>query len=186
MYCWLECNAATVETSMKISYRTKNSFQQFYSWVYIKKQKTQIHKDTHIPVSIATLFTVAKTWKQTEAPSTNEWIPPRAVSHGMQTCKDRERCSIQHITTLSTLHYVGCDTQLWGRGRIFGCSLTQKSCFEPQADAPSVLRPTISGCIWARSNGQDHIYLLMVLIPIVQPSSFLSQGGSFSFKHLKL
>ena len=35
---------------------------------------TMIQKDTCTPVFIAALFTIAKTWKQPECPSTDEWI----------------------------------------------------------------------------------------------------------------
>ena len=42
--------------------------------VYPEKTKTLIRKDTHTPMFITALFTVAKTWKQTECPSTDEWI----------------------------------------------------------------------------------------------------------------
>ena len=36
--------------------------------------KTLIQKDTCTPMFIAALFTIAKTWKQPECPSTEEWI----------------------------------------------------------------------------------------------------------------
>ena len=37
-------------------------------------EKTKIEKDTCIPFFIATLFTIARTWKQPRCPSTDEWI----------------------------------------------------------------------------------------------------------------
>ena len=40
----------------------------------IYPDKTFIQKDTCIPMFIATPFTIAKTWKQTQCPSTDEWI----------------------------------------------------------------------------------------------------------------
>ena len=40
----------------------------------IYPEKTIIQKDTCTPVFIATLFTIAKTWKQPKCPSTDEWI----------------------------------------------------------------------------------------------------------------
>ena len=40
----------------------------------IYPDKTIIQKDTCIPVFIAALFTIAKTWKQPKCPSTDEWI----------------------------------------------------------------------------------------------------------------
>ena len=36
--------------------------------------KILIQKDTYTPIFIAALFTIAKTWKQPECPSTAEWI----------------------------------------------------------------------------------------------------------------
>ena len=40
----------------------------------IYPEKTPIQKDTCTPVFIATLFTIAKTWKQPKFPSTDEQI----------------------------------------------------------------------------------------------------------------
>ena len=37
-------------------------------------EKTVIQKDTCTSMFIAALFTVAKTWKQTKCPLTDEWI----------------------------------------------------------------------------------------------------------------
>ena len=42
--------------------------------IYPKKIKTLIRKDTCTALFIATLFTIAKIWKQTKYPSTDEWI----------------------------------------------------------------------------------------------------------------
>ena len=40
----------------------------------LKKIKTLIQKDTRTPIFIAALFTIAKRWRQTKCPSTDEWI----------------------------------------------------------------------------------------------------------------
>ena len=40
----------------------------------IYSEETKTEKDTCIPLFIATLFTIARTWKQHRYPSTNEWI----------------------------------------------------------------------------------------------------------------
>ena len=40
----------------------------------IYQDKTVIHKDTCNPMFIAALFTIAKIWKQSKCPSTDEWI----------------------------------------------------------------------------------------------------------------
>ena len=37
-------------------------------------EETKIEKDTCIPLFIAALFTIARTWKQTRCPSIDEWI----------------------------------------------------------------------------------------------------------------
>ena len=47
--------------------------------------KTIIQKDTCNPVFIATLFTVAKTWKQAKHPSTDEWIKKRWYIYTMES-----------------------------------------------------------------------------------------------------
>ena len=40
----------------------------------IDLEKTIIQKDTHTPMFIATLFTIAKTWKQHKCLLTEKWI----------------------------------------------------------------------------------------------------------------
>ena len=40
----------------------------------IYPKATRIEKDTCIPLFIAVLFTIARTWKQPRCPSTDEWI----------------------------------------------------------------------------------------------------------------
>ena len=37
-------------------------------------EKTITEKDTHTPIFIAALFTIARTWKQSRGPSIDEWI----------------------------------------------------------------------------------------------------------------
>ena len=37
-------------------------------------EETKIEKDTCIPLFIAALFTIARTWKQSRYPWTDEWI----------------------------------------------------------------------------------------------------------------
>ena len=40
----------------------------------IYPDKTILKKDMYIPTFIVALFTIAKTWKQSQCPTTNEWI----------------------------------------------------------------------------------------------------------------
>ena len=50
----------------------------------IYPDKTKIQKDTCIPLFIAALFTIAKTWKQPKCPSTDEWIKKRWYIYTME------------------------------------------------------------------------------------------------------
>ena len=47
--------------------------QQFHSWVPIQNTKHTDSKDTCSPVLTAALLTVAKIWKQSRCPATDEW-----------------------------------------------------------------------------------------------------------------
>ena len=40
----------------------------------IYPEETKIEKDTYIPLFIAALFTITRTWQQSRCPSTDEWI----------------------------------------------------------------------------------------------------------------
>jgi len=40
----------------------------------IHTEETRIERDTYIPMFIAALFTIARTWKQPRCPSADEWI----------------------------------------------------------------------------------------------------------------
>ena len=42
--------------------------------IYPKETKTLIQKDIHTPMSIAALFTITKTWKQSKCSLTDEWV----------------------------------------------------------------------------------------------------------------
>ena len=46
--------------------------------------ETKIEKDTCIPLFIATLFTVARTWKQPGCLSTDEWIKKLCYVYTME------------------------------------------------------------------------------------------------------
>ena len=46
--------------------------QQFHSWAYYL-EKIIIRKDTRTPMFTA-LFTIARMWKESKCPSTEEWI----------------------------------------------------------------------------------------------------------------
>ena len=47
-------------------------------------EETKIGRDTCIPLFIAALFTIARTWKQPRCPSTDEWIQKLWYVHTME------------------------------------------------------------------------------------------------------
>ena len=63
-----------MEVPQKTKNRTANSSSSASEYIAIKKTKTLIEKGMCIPLFIASLFTVAKTWKQHKCPSKDEWI----------------------------------------------------------------------------------------------------------------
>ena len=48
--------------------------------------KTLIQIDTCIPMFTAALFTIAKTWKQSKCPLTDEWIKKMWYIYTMEYC----------------------------------------------------------------------------------------------------
>ena len=52
--------------------------------IYLEKMKTLIQKDTGTTMFIAAIFTIAKTWKPTKCPSTDEWIKKMLYIYTME------------------------------------------------------------------------------------------------------
>ena len=50
----------------------------------IYPEKTIIKKDTCTPMFIAAVFTIARTWKQSQCPSTDEWIKKMCYIYTME------------------------------------------------------------------------------------------------------
>ena len=50
----------------------------------IYPEETKIEKHTCIPLFIAALYTVARTWEQPKCPSTDEWIKKMWYIHTME------------------------------------------------------------------------------------------------------
>ena len=57
--------------------------QQSHSQAYTLK-KTKIENNTCIPLFIAALFIIARTWKQPRCPSTDEWIKKLCYIYTME------------------------------------------------------------------------------------------------------
>ena len=50
----------------------------------IYPEETKVEKDTCIPLFIAALFTIARTWKQPRCPLTDEWIKKLWYTYTME------------------------------------------------------------------------------------------------------
>ena len=78
LYCWWECKLKQplwkiVQRFLK-QLEMKPPYDPTIPLLGIYPEETKIEKDRCIPMLTAALFTIARTWKQTRCPSTNEWI----------------------------------------------------------------------------------------------------------------
>ena len=64
--------------------------QQSHSWAYTQR-KTIISKDICMPMFIAALFTIAKTWKQPKCPSTEEWIKKMRYTNTVEYYSEKKK-----------------------------------------------------------------------------------------------
>ena len=77
-HCWWECKL--IQPLWKIVWRflkklgIKPPYDPAIPFLGIYPEETKIVKDTCTPMFIATLFTIAKTWKPPRCPKTDEWI----------------------------------------------------------------------------------------------------------------
>ena len=78
LHCWWECKL--IQPLWKMVWRFLKKLG--IKWPYdpeipllgIYPGETKIEKDTHIPMFIPALCTIARTWSQPRCPSTDEWI----------------------------------------------------------------------------------------------------------------
>ena len=63
----------------------------------IHPEETKIEKDTCIPLFTAALFTIARTWKQTRCPSTDEWIKKLWYIYTMQYYSSMRRNTFESV-----------------------------------------------------------------------------------------
>ena len=78
LHCWWECKL--IQPLWKIVWRflkklgIKPPCDPTISLLGIYPEETRVEKDTCIPLFIAVLFIIARTWKQPRCPLTDEWI----------------------------------------------------------------------------------------------------------------
>ena len=77
-HCW--CEYKLIQPLWKTVWRflkkqgIKPPYDPAFSLLDTYPEETKIEKDTCIPLFVAALFTIARTWKQPRCPSTDEWI----------------------------------------------------------------------------------------------------------------
>ena len=78
LHCWWECKLIQPLWGTVWRFLKKLKIEQPYvpaiPLLGIYPEKTIIQKESCNTMFIAALFTVARTWKQSKCPSTNEWI----------------------------------------------------------------------------------------------------------------
>ena len=80
LHCWWECKLIQPQWKMVWRFLKKLGIKPPHDpaipllGIYPKETKIEKEKDTCIPLLIAALFTIARTWKQPRCSLTNEWI----------------------------------------------------------------------------------------------------------------
>ena len=84
LHCWREWKLIQPLWKMVWRFLKKQGIKLPYDplipLIGIYPEETKIEKDTRTPMVTATLFTIARTWKQPRCPSADEWIK-KAVVH---------------------------------------------------------------------------------------------------------
>ena len=70
----MKIDAATMKNRMHIPLKTRNKtpYDPAIALLGIEPEETIVEKNTHTPVFIGTLFTIARTWKQPRCASGDE------------------------------------------------------------------------------------------------------------------
>ena len=99
LHCWWECKLIqplfrTVWRFLK-KLKIELPYDAAIPLLGIYLEKTIIQKDTCTLIFIAALFTIAKTWKQSKCPSTDEWIKKMWCIYTMEYYSAIKRSKIE-------------------------------------------------------------------------------------------
>ena len=75
----------------------------------IYPEKTVIQKDTCTPMFIAALFTIARSWKQSKCPSTDEWIKKLWYMYTMEYYSVIKRNEIGSFVSMDLETVIQCE-----------------------------------------------------------------------------
>ena len=81
---------------MEIPSNTRNkkaSYDPAIPLLGIYPEETKVEKDTCIPLFIAALFIIARTWKQPRCPSTDEWIKKLVCIYNETLLNHKKKCT---------------------------------------------------------------------------------------------
>ena len=74
LHCWWECKLWKMAWRFPKKLRIKPPYDPAVPLLDIYPKETKIERDTRIPLFIAALLTIARTWEQPRCPRTNGWI----------------------------------------------------------------------------------------------------------------
>ena len=144
LHCWWECKL--IQPLWKMAWRflkklgIKPPYDPAIPFLGIYPEETKIEKDTCIPLFIATLFTIARTWKQSRCPSTDEWIKKLWYIYTMKYSFQFSSVA-QSCPTLCTP--MDCSTQGFPVLRVVVCIF---SCYSLHSSHP-LHHPQIHVCV---------------------------------------
>ena len=82
-----------MEENLDFPYKTRNKTTKCptIALLSISPEETKTEKETCVPLFIAALFTIARTWKQTGCPSTDKWIKMLCYIYTVEYYSARKR-----------------------------------------------------------------------------------------------
>ena len=101
LHCWWECKL--IQPLWKTVWRflkklgIKPPCDPAIPHLGVYPEETKIEKDTCIPLFTATLFTIARTWKQPRCPSTDEWIKKLWCTYTMEYYSATKRNTFESV-----------------------------------------------------------------------------------------
>ena len=101
LHCWWECKL--IQPLWKMVWRflkklgIKPAYDPAIPLLGIYPEETKIEKDTCIPLFIAALFIIARTWKQPRCPSADEWITKPWRRYTMECYSAIERNAFESV-----------------------------------------------------------------------------------------